>query len=238
MPTEREEQVVTAEELTYPGHDGPVVATLVRPPGPTSGGVLIAHGGSDDGRRFFLSEARELSEAGLTVLLPVTRLPQHGDIAASAAALRRAVGNARRGVELLAEHTRTDRLCYFGHSGGAATGVLVAAAEPRLSRLVLAGIGNGTVVRVARADLRRAAHPAAEEYLDFLDQYDTRHHIGRFAGRLLIQYGRNDDTVTADEAEQLRAAARPGARWAVYDDGHGLAEPPARRDRKAFLLEP
>jgi dienelactone hydrolase len=232
MPTDRE------EELTYPGHDGPALATVVRPGGPSLGGLLIAHGGTDDGRRFFLAEARELAAAGFTVLLPVIRLPRHGDVAASEAALRRAMGNFRRGVDLLAEDTGTDRLCFFGHSGGAALGAQLAAVEPRLSRVVLAGIGAGTVGRVARAELRRADHPDAERYLAFLDPFDPRHHIGRYAGHLLLQYGRRDDTVTADEAARLHAAARPGARWADYDDGHGLAEPPARRDRAAFLLEP
>jgi hypothetical protein len=230
---------ITVRELTYaagPGHT--VLATLVRPAVPAVGGVTIAHGGTDDGRRFFLDEARELAAGGLAVLLPVTRLPRHGDIEASETALDRAVAGFRRGLDVLAEQADVERLCFFGHSGGAAIGAQLSAVEPRLEGLVLAGIGAGTVSRHARADLVRDGHPDLEPYLDFLDRYDPRHHLGRYTGRLLIQYGRQDDAVTMAEALDLRAVAGPAAQWAVYDDGHGLTVAPARRDRARFLLSP
>jgi len=107
--------------------------------------------------------------------------------------------------------------------------------DRRLTAVVLAGTGSGTTVRIAGADLRRANHPDVETYLAFLDRFDTRHHVGRCTGRLLIQHGTRDDTVTTEEAMRMRAAAGPSARWSVYDHGHGLEHPPARRDRREFF---
>lgn len=68
--------------------EGEHVGTLVRPPGDILGGVVIAHGGQDDGRRFFLAEAESFAARGFAVVLPVTRLPDHGDIDASTASNR------------------------------------------------------------------------------------------------------------------------------------------------------
>ncbi|MGI8589775.1 MAG: hypothetical protein ACR2M5_02115 [Nakamurella sp.] len=56
-----------------PGVSG--VATVVDA-GRTAGpGVVLAHGGSDDGRRFLLTEAEQLARQGATVVLPTTRFP-------------------------------------------------------------------------------------------------------------------------------------------------------------------
>jgi dipeptidyl aminopeptidase/acylaminoacyl peptidase len=229
---------VTAVDLTYSdGSGGTVVATLLRPAGPTLGGVVVAHGGSDDGRRYFLDEAAELAEAGMAVLLPATRLPPHGDTLATAAAVARAVRNFRRGLDVLRTYD-ADRLCFFGHSAGAVLGALLAGAEPRLTAVVLAGTGSGTLVRLARAELRQANHPDIDGYLAFLDRFDTRHHVARYTGRLLIQHGLRDDTVTTEESTRMRRAAGPSAERVTYDHGHDLAHPPARRDRRAFLLAP
>jgi pimeloyl-ACP methyl ester carboxylesterase len=228
---------VTLAELTYAGAtDDRVTATLVRPAAPAVAGTVMAHGGSDDGRRFFVDEAVELAGAGIAVLLPATRLPAHGDEAVTAAAIGRAVANFRRGLDVLGEHAEVGRLCFFGHSAGGGLGALLAAVEPRLDAVVLAGTGSGTSARVAEGDLRAAGHPDVDSYLAFLDRFDPRHHVGRFTGRLLVQYGRRDGVVTAEDARRMYAAAGPAARWAEYDDGHGLVHPDARRDRREFLL--
>lgn len=228
---------VSVTEVTRSGVSGDaLVATLVRPASAALGGVLIAHGGTDDGRRFFLAEAIELAEAGMAVLLPVIRFPPHGDAAESEAAVDRGLRHFQRGLDVLRDDAGADRLCFFGHSGGAALGAQFAGADDRLEAVVLAGIGAGTVGRHAEADLRRAGHPDIDPYLSFLDRYDPRHHLARYPGRLLIQHGRHDDAVTTEESLRMRDAAGPAAQWVSYDDGHGLAEPPARRDRRAFLL--
>jgi dipeptidyl aminopeptidase/acylaminoacyl peptidase len=151
------------------------------------------------------------------------------------------VRNFRRGLDLLCQYAEADpdRLCFFGHSAGAQLGAILAAVEHRLDAVVLAGTGSGTIVRIARAQLEQANHPDIDTYLTFLDRFDPRHHVAHHTGRLLIQHGLRDETVTIDEAERMLSAAGPAALWATYDHGHGLeSHPPARRDRNAFLLPP
>jgi pimeloyl-ACP methyl ester carboxylesterase len=206
--------------------DGEHVGTLVLPSGEVAGGVVVAHGGQDDGRRFFLDEAASLAAHGYAVLLPVTRLPDHGDIAATTAAIERSVRTYRWALDALAEHT--DRFGFFGHSAGAFLGTRLAVADPRVSAYVLEGYGSGTGVRLA------GDQPAA--YLSALERFDPRHSLPRrYPSRVLVQCGHHDDAVRRDEALAMYAAAGPDAVWAEYDCGHALDTPQARADRLAFL---
>lgn len=207
-------------------HDGEHVGTLVRPPGDVTGGVVIAHGGQDDGRRFFLAEAESFAARGFVVVLPVTRLPDHGDIEASTAAIDRSVRTYRWALDVLSAHT--DRFGFFGHSAGAFLGTVLATADSRVSRYVLAGYGSGTLTRLA------GRQPAA--YLTALERFDPRHSLARrYPARMLIQHGRHDDQVRRDEALALHAAAGPDAEWAEYDCGHAVDSPAARADRLSFM---
>jgi dipeptidyl aminopeptidase/acylaminoacyl peptidase len=206
--------------------DGEHVGTLVRPPGDVLGGVVIAHGGQDDGRRFFLAEAESFAARGFAVLLPVTRLPDHGDIDATTAAIDRSVRTYRWALDVLSAHT--DPLGFFGHSAGAFLGTVLAAAEPRVSRYVLAGYGSGALTRLA------GEQPAA--YLAALERSDPRHSLARrHPARILVQHGRHDDQILRDEALALHAAAGQDAEWAEYDCGHSVDTPAARADRLAFM---
>ena len=206
--------------------EGEHVGTLLTPPGTVRGGVVIAHGGQDDGRRFFLAEAGSFAVHGFAVLLPVTRLPDHGDIDASTTAIERSVRTYRWALDVLSVHT--DRLGFFGHSAGAFLGTVLVAADPRVSRYVLAGYGSGTLVRLAS--------PQPEAYLTALERFDPRHSFARgHPARVLVQYGRHDDQVLRAEAEALHAAAGPDAEWAEYDCGHAVDSPDARADRLAFM---
>ena len=68
-------------EVTFAAGPGVgAAATVVSPlAAQISRGVVLAHGGADDGRRFFLSEAAALAAGGALVVLPVTRMrPQDG----------------------------------------------------------------------------------------------------------------------------------------------------------------
>jgi pimeloyl-ACP methyl ester carboxylesterase len=205
-------------------------ATLVRPAGVPVGGVIVAHGGSADGRRFFLDEAAELAEGGLLVVLPATSLPDHGDITVTTAAINRAVGTYRHALDLLDEQLPDDRASgFFGHSAGAFLGTLLAATDPRPRRLVLAGYGCGALVRLAAQDVVDAGYLAA------LERFDPRNHLAGHGERVFVQHGREDTTVFMEEARRLYEAAGPGARWAEYDCGHAIDIPAARRDRLAYL---
>ncbi|MFI5908382.1 hypothetical protein [Dactylosporangium sp. NPDC051541] len=62
-----------ARTITFDnGTGGRCLATLVVPAEPGDAAVIISHGGTADGRRFFLDEARDLARQGVTVLLPAT----------------------------------------------------------------------------------------------------------------------------------------------------------------------
>jgi pimeloyl-ACP methyl ester carboxylesterase len=217
------------------GVGGRARATLVEPPRPNGAAVILAHGGTDDGRHFFLDEAIALAGTGITALLPATRFPPHGDQRASAAAIHASVVIHRRGLDVL----RTLRLTtfgFFGHSGGAFQGAYLSAVEPRLTALVLASVGSGTLARLAAGELPSGT-PATDAYLRFLRSYDPTAYVsvpGR--RRLLLQHGRDDQIVLRHEAELVMHAAAQPVEWRVYPCAHDTAShPEARSDRLQFF---
>jgi pimeloyl-ACP methyl ester carboxylesterase len=191
---------------------------------------VIAHGGSDDGRRFFLDEAASFASRGAVVVLPVMRFPGHGDWARTEGSIQRSVRTYRWALDVLTAQG-APRLAFYGHSGGAFFGTLVAAADDRLEALVLAGFGSGTLTRIAARDR------VTPEYLDRLDRYDPRHQLPRRgATRVLIQHGRQDEQVPIAEGRAMYAAAGgDDVVWAEYDGRHTIDDPAAYRDRLAFL---
>jgi hypothetical protein len=209
---------------------GEDVATLVRPAGAPVCGVVIAHGGSDDGRRFFLDEAASFAARGAAVVLPVMRFPGHGDWAATEASIHRTVRTYRWALDVL-EAEGAPRLGFYGHSGGAFLGILLAVADDRLEALVLAGFGSGTLTRVAAMD------GVSSEYLVRLDRYDPRHQLPRrHPTRVLMQHGRQDEQVPIAEGHAMYAAAGgEDVVWAEYDGRHTIDDPAAYRDRLQFF---
>jgi pimeloyl-ACP methyl ester carboxylesterase len=207
-------------------------ATLIRPAGTSVCGVVIAHGGSDDGRRFFLDEAMSFASRGAVVVLPVMRFPGHGDRSATEASIQRTVRAYQWALDVL-EAEGSPRLGFYGHSGGAFLGILLAVADDRLEALVLAGFGSGTLTRVA------AMNSVSPEYLEYLDQYDPRHQLPRrHRMRVLIQHGRQDEQVPIAEGRAMHAAASGDVDdvvWAEYDGRHTIDDPAAYRDRLAFF---
>jgi fermentation-respiration switch protein FrsA (DUF1100 family) len=225
---------LTVREISYDNGDGGrCVATLVVPSEPTGTGVLVAHGGAADGRRFFMTEALALAGLGMTVLLPVTELPDHGDIGATGRAMRRIVRAHRRGVDVLETVTEgRGPLYFYGHSAGASQGALVSAVEPRIAAFALTSIGSGTVIRLAASELP----PGTEEtdrYLRFLEQFDPAVPVavpGR--RRLLFQHGRHDRVVLREESLKMYEAAAGPKEWREYDCGHDPdGDPRAVTDR-------
>jgi hypothetical protein len=212
------------------GTGGRCLATLFVPDEPGDAAAVISHGGSADGRRFFMQEAWDLARLGVTVLLPVSDFPRHGDPQASELATRRAVIAHRRGLDLLTAVARPRRLYYFGHSGGSVAGGILSAVEPRLTGVVIAGLGDGTVTRVAEAGLPPGA--ATEHYLRLLRRFEPVAYVAvPGPRRLLFQYGRRDDTVLRSEALALYEAAAGPKEWREYDCGHDTDNAAARADR-------
>ncbi len=232
---------VTVREISYDNGDGGrCVATLVVPRQPTGTGVIIAHGGTADGRRFFTTEALALAGLGMTVLLPVTELPDHGDIEASRTAIRRHVRTHRRSVDVLETVTGgPDSLYFYGHSGGASQGALLSAVEPRVVAFCLTSIGSGTVTRLAAAELPPGT-TATDRYLRFLERFDPAISVavpGR--RRLLFQHGRHDPVVRREESLKLYEAAAGPKEWREYDCGHDPdGDPQAVKDRADLFSAP
>jgi predicted esterase len=226
---------LTIGDLTYDnGAGGRARATLVVPPRPTGTAVVLAHGGTADGRHYFLAEAAELANRGIVALLTAYSLPaEHGDQRATGDGIRAAVLTQRRGLDLLTTWfgTPPERLCYFGHSNGAFLGGLLSAAEPRLSALALASFGAGTLRRLAADSMPDG--PATDAYLAFLDRFDPVASVAvPGPRRLLFQYGRDDPAVRPAEARALFEAAAGPREFREYAAGHDVVTPiEARADR-------
>ncbi len=95
---------------TGAGVDG--IAAVVSPVSETvTRGVVLAHGGSDDGRRFFLTEAAALAARGAAVILPVTRIRQNDGVDAFAADVRNAVLTESAALDVLVEAGRRRERC-------------------------------------------------------------------------------------------------------------------------------
>ncbi|MEU4780688.1 prolyl oligopeptidase family serine peptidase [Micromonospora sp. NPDC023633] len=243
LDVERHGQVVTGDltisELTYDhGAGGRARATLIVPARPSGTGVILAHGGTDDGRHFFVDEATSMAERGMTTLLTAYRLPPHGDQRATADAVRTAVLTQLRGLDLLTAWA--DRLCYFGHSAGAYLGAILSAVEPRLFALALASYGSGTLQRLAAASLPQN-DPAADAYVEFLHRYEPASYVAvPGARRLLFQHGSDDEVVYVSEGLRLFHAAAELKEWREYPCGHDTSTPPqARADRlRLFAATP
>ncbi|SCL41687.1 Alpha/beta hydrolase family protein [Micromonospora pallida] len=230
---------LSAVDISYDDSTGRrAVASLVSRPGVRGPGIVISHGGSADGRHYFVPEAIALAELGFTVLLTASFFPRHGDITASTDATRANIRTQRRGLDVLVEWAGADpaRLGFFGHSSGAFQGAWLSAVEPRLTGLVLVSGGAGTLVRVAESDLTESEKTGP--YLTYLHRFDPAHFVA-VAGRrrLLFQHGSKDPVIPRAEARRLYEAAAPPRRWLEYPCDHGMTavHPQARRDRAEFF---
>jgi len=218
------------------------IATVLLPMSKTvTRGVVLAHGGSDDGRRFFVSEAAALAAQGAAVILPVTRIRQDDGVDAFATDARNAVLTERAALDVLVEAgAPPGALSFLGHSGGGALGAILSAVEPRLARIVIFGNGAGSLARSALALGLSRGCVFTEELAAVTDWFDLAHFVGvDRRAQLLVQHGRADQTVPMEAARALFEAAAPPKLWAEYDWDHGLdADPQARKDRAEFVMNP
>lgn len=225
---------------------GRVSAWLVRPPermpGPYAGLVYV-HGSETD-RNDFLDEAQAMATVGVLSLVidapfarpaPYTQpfLGNYNDPEPEVAMTAQAVVDVRRAYDLLASRSDIDvaRLAFVGHSWGASLGVDVAAVDPRPVALALlsprpswTGFLRTTQERNFQAHHAIVGDEGWETYLEAMAPFDGLGQIGRIDGRrILLQYGRADDTVPPGVAQQLVDAAPTGATTQWFDDaGHAL----------------
>lgn len=148
LRTEFVDGIVRWREITFmadPGVQG--VATVVSPvSGSVVRGVVLAHGGSDDGRRFFVCEAAGLAARGAAVILPVMRLRLENGCDAFAEDVRKAVLIERAALDVLVDWAGAPPggLSFLGHSAGGAIGAVLSAVEPRLTRITILGTAPAT----------------------------------------------------------------------------------------------
>ena len=212
----------------------PISATVTR-------GVVLAHGGSDDGRRSFVSEAAVLAAQGAAVILPVTRIRPDDGVDAFAADVRNAVLTERAALDVLVEAgAPPGALSFLGHSAGGALGAILSAVEPRLARIAIFGNGAGSLARSALARALSRGRVFTGDLAAVTDWFDLAHFVGvDRRAQLLVQHGRADQTVPIEAGRALLEAAAQPRRWAEYDCDHGLdADPQARKDRAEFVMNP
>ena len=238
---ERADEDLHWREVTFAANEGVhAVATVVLPTSKTvTGGVVLAHGGSDDGRRFFLSEAAALAAQGVAVILPAIRVRQTDGVDAFAADVRNAVRIERAALDVLIEvGAPPGVLSFLGHSGGGALAGILSAVEPRLARIGIFAYGAGVLARSGMARGLSQGGEVTPNVAAATNWFD----LGRFVGverraQLLVQHGRADQTVPIAAGRALFDAAALPKLWAEYDWDHGLdADPQARTDRARFVM--
>ncbi len=216
------------------------LATVVLPLSTTvTFGVVVAHGGSEDGRRFFLSEAAALADRGAAVILPATRIRNNDGVDSFATDVRIAVLTERAALDVLLElGAPADALSFLGHSAGGALGAVLSAVEPRLTRLVIFANGAGALFRADLARGLSGGGVVSQELVAATDWFDPAHYVAvRRRAQLFVQHGRIDTTVPIEAARALFEAAATPRLWTEYDWDHGLdADPQARNDRAHFVM--
>ncbi|MDQ2739448.1 MAG: hypothetical protein M3Y35_12730, partial [Actinomycetota bacterium] len=238
---DRADGVLHWREVSSPVGPGvEAIATVVSPVSTTvRRGVVLAHGGSDDGRRFFVSEAAALAAQGAVVILPVTRLRLDDGVDAFAADVRTAVLTERAALDVLVQAgAPPGALSFLGHSGGGALGAILSAVEPRLARIVIFSNGAGPLARAALAGGLSGGSGVTQELVAAADWFDLAHFVGAHRrAQLLVQHGRADRTAPIEAGRVLFAAAAQPKLWAEYHWDHGLdADPQARKDRAEFVM--
>lgn len=252
--TERKEGL-TIQNLTYTSpKGGRVSATLIVPDG--SGpfaGILLMHGAPGT-REVTMPEAMTLAKRGavtLSIDAPFARGERRGnpremlhlDERDRDDQVQLAV-DWRRGVDLLLARKDVDpkRLAYVGRSYGAAQGGLLAGVEKRIKAYALM-VGDGGLVAhfTGAEDPPRFGGQVSEEawkrWLEIMNPVEPIHFVGRAApAHLLLQNGRTDEAVPADDGKAYQEAASEPKTLLWYDAGHRLNDQ-ATQDRHDWLAK-
>jgi dienelactone hydrolase len=198
-----------------------------------------------------LREAIVLAEAGIISLCidaPFARpdFMQTHDASAEIQALilNQGIIETRRGVDLLVERTDVDsqRIGYVGHSYGATIGGMLASVERRMRAYVLMGGSPSLADSFATsqhprtAQIREAMSPEERQHvIDVMRPLDTVQYLGYAAPSVLfMQFARQDEYISEEEAERFfKAASEPKTiHW--YDGGHEF-NVQARLERAEWL---
>ena len=243
--------VVTS--LSYLGGRGAVSAYLVAPAGTGKHPAIVFVHDLSSKRDEFLAEAISLAKLRRGAVSLLIDAPP-----ARPAGWRRnfnprivnndrdlqiqAIVDVRRGVDLLASRPDVDasRIAFVGHGQGANWGAVLMSVEPRLRAFVLiAGMISPTDAMRKDdpewADMKYTlGKEGFERYLSSIAALDPGNYLSHTLGApVLLQFGRFDPYIPADQAERLSAATR--GRSIYYNSGHAVNDPAAAKDRQKFL---
>ena len=221
-------------------------AYLVVPPGQgKTAGALFVHWYSPESlssnRRQFLDEAVTLGRDGLTSLLVETSWsdPQwydKRDVTRDYENSVQEVKELRRALDVLAAQPRVDRkrLALVGHDFGAMYGILMAAAEKRVSAVALQAFAS----RFSDWFLynqRQLTPEGRQRVIDRLAPLDPVKFLGWLGPTpVLLQFAEKDFYVPRETAEAISAAVRGPKQIFWYQSDHGLNQR-ASLDRQKWL---
>jgi len=239
---------------------GEVTGWLVEPPAAVPGpyaGVVYLHGSETSGDDL-RDEAVAMARVGAVALVidaPFARpsgsvrrhLESYEEPELERDMMAQAVVDVRRAYDLLAARADVDwaRLGYVGHSWGASLGADVAAVDDRPVAVVMIAPRPSWTGFLATSDAewvttrrRIVGEDAWLAYLTALAPFDALPQVSRVdGGRLLLQYGRADDVVPSDVAQELVDALPAGGTVQWFDGaGHAL-DHAATAARCAWLSE-
>lgn len=232
-------------DITFAGRDGPVRAYVVTPEagGDSLAGILYVHWLGDPSttnRSQFLIEATALTGQGIVSVLVEAmwaapdwykqRVPEE-DYEHSI----RQVIDLRRALDVLLAQPGIDpsRVAFVGHDFGAMYGAIMGAVDGRPTSYVLMAPTPHFVDWFLFA--RQPKSP--DEYRRQIEPLDPVRFVGRLApAPIFFQFAEHDEYVTAEEALEFYAAAKPRKQAAHYDAGHDLRVSDASADRVTWLI--
>jgi cephalosporin-C deacetylase-like acetyl esterase len=232
---------VVVEDVTYSDTRGRMISAYLLSPADAAGRLagIVCSPGNGLSRGVWLTEASDLVKRGAVALITQIPLTANGDPNADSAAVIDGVIAQRRGLDLLAGQPEVDpgRLAFVGHSWAAIHGTILAGVEPRLAAVITVAIGARFSRSWATALVGNAGEGRIKAYLDALTRFDGARYVA-VAGRraLLMQFGKRDQLIPPDQADELTSAAVGTKQRKDYDAAHDLIPvPEAISDRLAFL---
>lgn len=210
--------------------------------------ILYLHWGGGD-KDEFLEEALEMAERGFVSLLldaPFAKPfgPRRDLLQEALPIYREGFMDMLRGVDLLQTDPAVDstRLYVVGHSYGAHLGGALAGLRPALVRGCVLVAGTAAITRNTErsqgfwARFRRQDPAAFRRFLLSQEPLNAQHYLPAALAPALLQYGRQDEDIDAEEARLYAAlwpTGRSETRW--YEADHRMQVLQARQDRVAWL---
>jgi cephalosporin-C deacetylase-like acetyl esterase len=232
---------VVVEDITYSDSRGRMISAYLLSPANAAGRLagIVYSPGNGLSRGVWLTEASELVKRGAVALITQVPLTANGDPNADSAAVIDGVIAQRRGLDLLAGRPEVDpsRLAFVGHSWAAIHSAILAGIDPRLAAVITVAIGARFSRSWATALIGNAGVREGKTYMDALTRFDGARYVA-VAGRraLLMQFGKRDQLVPPDQADELTSAAVGTKQRKNYDAAHDLISvPEAITDRLTFL---